>query len=149
MQFDGVTEAVDSALRAKDADMSVAGERNHLFHRRADHTQHIRYLRSPAQGGQIVLLDRAEGFGTGGVACQDNKGAIVLQEIVDRLQRILVDDLEGVRTIGCTRIVAQVEIVIPGQLAADLIQNSQSAVTAVENTNFHCLTPQRYAKLSV
>ena len=64
----------------------------------------------------------------------DEIAALLVQEI-DRLKGIFINDIKRACPVGRTRIVAQVEVVILGEMLANVIQDSQSAVTAVKNTN--------------
>lgn len=47
----------------------------------------------------------------------------------------LIDHVEGPRTIGCTCIVAQIDIVVLGQQLADALKNGQSAIAGIEDTD--------------
>ena len=53
----------------------------------------------------------------------------------DGLACELIDHVEGPRTIGCTCIVAQIDIVVLGQLLADALKNGQSAIAGIEDSD--------------
>ena len=78
LQFEGVTEAVDGALCAKYSDVSVVRKGENLLYGRTYNSQNIRHFRPKTQGGQVVLLDSAQGFGTGCVAGENHQRTIVL-----------------------------------------------------------------------
>ena len=56
--------------------------------------------------GKVVLLDAAECLGGGGVAGEDDEMATHLEEAVDRLERELVDNLEGACPVRSAGVVA-------------------------------------------
>ena len=56
--------------------------------------------------GKVVLLDAAECLGGGGVAGEDDEMTTHLEEAVDRLERELVDNLEGACPVRSAGVVA-------------------------------------------
>lgn len=85
--------------------------------------------------GEVALLDGAQCLGRGGIAAENDKMAAHLKELQYSLARELINHLEGARAVGSTRVVAQIEIVILGQQLSDAVQDRQSAVSAVEDTD--------------
>ena len=127
-----VTVAPDGAFCGKDAHMAAAGERADDLGGGADDPQHAAL---GVKGRQVVLLNGAQSLGRSGVAAQDDQMAPHLEEAHDGLAREFVDDLEGTCAVGCTGIVAQIEVVVFGQQLADAMQDGESAVTTVENAD--------------
>ena len=63
-----------------------------------------------------------------------------LEQFHNGLPCEFIDHLEGTGAIGCTGIIAQIQIVVLGQQLADAMQNGQSPIPAVEDadgTLFH------------
>ena len=50
------------------------------------------------------------------------------RERPDGLERVAVDDFEGMAAVGGARVVAQIDIVVLGEQLTDLPQDSQPAV---------------------
>ena len=82
---------------------------------------------------QIVLLNAAQRLCRGCVATKNDELATHVEQFAYCLQRELVDDLETACSIGSTRIVAQVQIVVLGKHRLYLTQNGQTSVAGVEN----------------
>ena len=58
------------------------------------------------------MLNGSQGLRAGGIAGEDDEGAILGKEVFDRLERIAVDDIERVRAIRRTCVVAQIQIIV-------------------------------------
>ena len=82
-----------------------------------------------------ALLDRAECLGTGSIACKDDEIAALLVQEIDCLEGVFVNDIKRACSVGCTRIVAQIEVIVLGKMLANFVENGQSAVAAIKNTN--------------
>jgi len=130
MDFEVVAAATDSALGGKDADVAAFGDMADGFYGGPDDTEHPMVGRR-----QVVLLDGAQGLCRCGVAAEDDQSASLTEEIVDGLSRELTDNVERTGTIGCTGIIAQIQIVVAGQAAADGVKDGQAAVARVEYSN--------------
>ena len=76
-----------------------------------------------------LTVEDAQGAG------KDDEIATLLVQVIDRLKGVFINDIKRACSVWRTRIVAQVEIVVLGEMLANVIQDCQSAVTAVENTN--------------
>ena len=58
-----------------------------------------------------------------------------LEEFHNGLTRKLIDHVEGTWTIRGSGIVAQIKIVVLGKQLADAVQDSESAIAAVKDTD--------------
>ena len=58
-------------------------------------------------------------------------------KVLHRLPGVLVNHLKRVGAIRRTRVIAQVQVIVLRQLLANLLQDGQSAISAIEYTNFH------------
>ena len=58
-----------------------------------------------------------------------------LEEAQHSLARELIDHVEGTWSIGCTGVVAQVEVVVLGKQLADAMKDGQTTVAAVEDAD--------------
>ena len=123
--FKGVRLRVDGACRGQYADVAREREMAHRFDGGAYHSQH-------AAGGveacEVYFLNGFECFGRGGVAGQYDEMAAVAEERLDGLERVAVDDFEGMAAVGGARVVAQIDLVVLGEQLSDLPQVSQPAV---------------------
>ena len=88
LNLDVVAAASDSAWRAKDPDVSRVGQLTHLLDGGAHNAQHAPL---GGEGGEVLLLDRAQRLGRGGVAGQDNQVAPLGKQVLDRLQCEFID----------------------------------------------------------
>ena len=129
-KFDDITLGSHGAWCSEYANMFGACALRNNLNRRADNTQHAQLV-----GVDVVLLNRAKRLGTGSIAGKDDEIATLLVQVINRLKGVFINDIKRACSIGRTRIVTQVEILILGEMLANVIQDSQSAVTAVENTN--------------
>ena len=93
---------------------------------------------------QVYLLDATQGFGGGSVTTQYDKVTPHLKEAQHSLTGELVNDFERTGTVGCTGIIAEVQVVVLGQQLAYAVQNGQSAVAAIENADGSRLTGERH-----
>ena len=84
---------------------------------------------------QITFLNGAQGFGRSGVTSQYYQLAPHLKKSFDSLTRKLIDHIKGTCTIRCACIVAQVQEVVLGQQLADAMQNGQSAISTVKDSD--------------
>ena len=104
---------------------------NHLS-RRTDDAQHA------AVGGNlgdVNLLDGAQRLCRGRVTAENHQMAAHLKKLYDSLTGELIDHLETARAIRRTGIVAQIEIIVFGLHLTDAMQDGQTAIAAVEDTN--------------
>ena len=91
--------------------------------------------RGVVPGGQIALLDGAEGLGRGGVAGQDDEGAAFGEEVHDGFAGEAVDGVVGACAVGGAGVVAEVDVVVVGLGFADLVEDGESAEAGVEDAD--------------
>ena len=118
--LDVIRETLHCSRCAKDAHVAGCGEIAYLLHGWADNTQH------PAIGvdaGEVTLLNGAQRLGRGSVARKYHELAALIEQVLDRLQRELVNELIGAVAVGCSRIVAQEDVVILWKHFANLSQD--------------------------
>ena len=111
LDFQVVALALDGAFGGEDAYVAGLCQRADDLGGRAYDAQDTP-LRVPQW--QVVLLDTAQGLCRGGVAAEDDEMAAHLEESFDGLSRELVDDVEGTWSVGCTGIIAEVQVVVLG-----------------------------------
>lgn len=85
---------------------------------------------------EIPLLDGSKGLSGSGITSEDNEFASFVKKMADTLPCVFIDDLKRSRTIGCSRIIPEVDIIILRQLLTDLFQDSQSAISTIKNSYF-------------
>jgi hypothetical protein len=92
---------------------------------------------SPVGGqyGEVALLDGTQSLGGGGVTGEDDKRATLVEEADDGLAGETVNGFERTSAIGSACIVAEIDIVVTGQTPADTVEDGQSSVSGIENTN--------------
>ena len=84
---------------------------------------------------EVALLDRAQRLGRSRVASQDDQLASLAEEAHDGLAREAIDHLKRTPAIRSPGIVSQIDVIIFGHLLLDFVEDCQSAVTGVENTD--------------
>lgn len=131
--FHVVRFALDGARGAEDADVARFRYLTDFFDGRADDAEHA--TSGVGADREVVLLNAAQGFGRGGVASENHERAAALKEGFYGLKGEGVDHIEAAIAIGCARIVAQIEVVIPGQAGAQIFENGEPAVAGVEHAN--------------
>ena len=112
--------------------MAALGERADDLGGGADDAQHAAV---GVELRQIVLLNGAQSLRRCGVAPQDDEVTPHLEQLDDSLSRELIDHLKRARSVGSTGIVAQIHVIVLGQQLTDAVQNGQSAVAAIEDSN--------------
>ena len=115
LYLQAIAVALDGALGGQYAHVAGGGQLADDFGRGPDDAQHAAvYI--PA--GQVVLLYGAQRLGRGSVASQHHQVAAAAEEVLHGLARELVDHAKRAWPIGGTGIVAQIQIVVLGQLLA-------------------------------
>ena len=127
-----VASRANRALCAENSHVAGARQRADSFHRRANHTEHAPI---GGQAGEILLLNGAERFGRRSVARQNDEFAASREEFLHRLEGVAIHHVEGARTVGSARVVAEVKVVVVGQSVADLSQNGQASVAGIKNAD--------------
>ena len=84
---------------------------------------------------QVVLLNAAQRLCRCSVTTQDNQRTAHREKFPNSLPSVLVDHIERASSIGSTRIIAQVQIVVLGHQLADAFKDGQSAITRIEYSN--------------
>ena len=84
---------------------------------------------------QILLLNRAQSLGGSCVTAEDNEVTPHLKEPDDGLTGKLIDDVERTRSIRCTGIIAQIQVIVLGKQLADAVKNGKSAVATVKDAD--------------
>ena len=128
-----VATTVDSAGRTHNADMATLTHADNLFDRRAYDAKHAtRWV----DRREVVLLNSAQRFGRGRVASQYDQLTALRKKITHGLERKLIDHIEGARTVGGSRIVAEIEVVIVGEHSSYLLEYRQSAIAGVKHSDW-------------
>lgn len=130
--FHGVRTRIDRPGCAEQADVARLGERTDGFDRGTYHAEHAL---CGVEAFKVAFLYGAESLCRGRVAGQYDERTALGEEVLYGLERILVDDVVGVGTVGGTCVVAEVEIVVLWQELAYLAENGESAVAGVENAD--------------
>jgi len=127
-----IGERADGARCGKKPHMARLRDITHALHRGADDAQHT--ARGVVHQRKVALLDAAQGLGGGCVTGQDDQRTTRIEEVVYGLQSEFVHHLIRAGAIRRTGVVTQIEIVVLGHQAANLLQDCQTAVSAVENS---------------
>ena len=90
------------------------------FGSRADDTQ---YTTVGGCCGQVILLNGAKGFGRSGVATENDEGTAHLEEFLDGLECELIHYVKRARTIGGTRIIAEIDVIILWHALTDAVKD--------------------------
>ena len=109
--------------------MSLTAEN---FHSRADHAKYAPVGRLE---GEHLLLDRAKGFGRGCVAGDHHEVASDREEFLNSLTGEIENELEAAGAIGSAGIVAEIDVIVLRQPAADFLEDGEASVTGVENSD--------------
>ena len=77
---------------------------------------------------QVVLLNAAQRLRRSSVTTQDDQWTTHREKLPNSLPGVLVDHIERASSVGSTRIVAQVQIVVLGHQLANAFKDGQSAI---------------------
>ena len=113
MRFDG-------AFGGKHTDVSSVGHLAHHFGGRTDDSEHS------AVGsilGQVLLLNGTQGFGRSRVAAENDEGTAHLKEFLDGLECEIIYYVKRARTIGGTRIIAEIDVVVLWHALTDAVKD--------------------------
>lgn len=130
--LEGVGLGPDRSGGREQPDMPAPAERPDALRDRADDAED-----PPAGmfGGKILLLDRSEGFGRGGVAGQDDQPAAPVEQPADRFPCEAMDGFERSRPVGRPGVVAQVDEIVLRKDGGDFPEDGQPAVSRIEDSD--------------
>ena len=124
--------ALNGAFCGQNANVSAVGDGVDTLCRGTNDAQ---YAAIGIEMEQVALLNGSQSFCRCGVATQDNEMATLFEELEHGLPGELINHFEGTRTIGCTGVIAQIEIVVLGELLAYFVQDGESAIARIEDAD--------------
>ena len=127
--LDVIAAAGNGARCAEHADVASAGQLANFLHRGTHDAQDAAV---GGEGGEILLLDGAQGLGRGRVAGQDDQVTTLFEQVLHGLQGKLIDQFAGTRAIRSPCVIAHKQVVILRQYTPDVAKDCQSAETRVK-----------------